>query len=198
MSGFDSRKLRAGVERPARLCVMISGGGRTLCNIHDLIESGGLGARIELVIASRACKGIERAQALGYEPVIERGRIVRERLGAMLEERQIDWVVLAGYLQLVEIPLGYEQRVVNIHPALLPRFGGTGMFGDKVHAAVLASGDPLSGCTVHLCDGEYDRGPIVVQRTCPVLATDTVETLGARVFGLEGDAYAAALRLLVG
>lgn len=180
------------------MCVMISGGGRTLRHIHELIESGGLDARIELVIASRACKGIERASALGYQAVLEAGRIKRERLGAMLEERGIDWVVLAGYLQLIEIPAGYEGRVVNIHPALLPRFGGTGMYGDRVHAAVLASGARVSGCTVHLCDVEFDRGAIVLQRTCRVLAGDTVERLAARVFGLEREAYAAALRLLIG
>ncbi len=196
--GFDSRALREGLARPARLCVMISGGGRTLAHIHALIEDAEIDAKIELVIASRACTGIERARGLGYAPVTMGGRIPRARLGELLAKHGIDWVVLAGYLQLLEIPEGFEGRVVNMHPALLPRFGGVGMYGDRVHAAVLASGAKVSGCTVHLCDGEYDRGAMVLQRTCRVLAGDTVESLGARVFWLEREAYGAALKLLVG
>src|SRR5690606_6846153 len=86
--------------------------------------------------------------------------------------------------------------VVNIHPALLPRHGGPGMYGDRVHAAVLAAGDPESGCTVHLADGVYDAGPIVLQKRCEVLPDDTPESLAARVFELELEAYPEALRVL--
>jgi phosphoribosylglycinamide formyltransferase-1 len=85
---------------------------------------------------------------------------------------------------------------VNIHPALLPDFGGPGMYGHHVHEAVLASGCSSSGCTVHLCDPEYDRGPIVLQKSCPVLPGDTADTLAARVFDLECEAYPEALELL--
>jgi len=194
---FDSEILRSSVVSPARLCVMISGGGRTLTHIHQLIEQKALNARIHLVIASRPCAGVGRSRALGYHTIIEPGQIPRDRLGEILRQHAIDWVVLGGYLQLVRIPPGYEHRVVNIHPALLPRHAGAGMFGDRVHSAVLASADRLSGCSVHLCDERYDHGPLVLQRTCPVYRTDTVRTLSRRVFALEREAYAAALQLLI-
>ncbi len=195
---FDSRAIARAMPRPARLGVLISGGGRTLCTIHDAVRRGQLHASIELVIASRPCRGVQRARERGLPAMIEPGRIPRKRLGALLRDAGIDLVALGGYLQLVEIPEGYEQRVVNIHPALLPRFGGPGFYGDRVHRAVLESGSRISGCTVHLCDEQYDHGPIVLQRTCPVLPGDTVETLGARVFALEKQAYVSALQLLVG
>jgi phosphoribosylglycinamide formyltransferase-1 len=176
---------------------MISGGGRTLVNLLDRIADGSLAARVPLVIASRECPGAERAREGGVETVlVERGRIPATRLGSLLDEHRIDWVILAGYLHLVEIPPGFGGRVVNIHPALLPEFGGAGMHGRRVHEAVLAAGRCESGCTVHLCDAEYDGGPIVLQMRCPVRPGDTPETLAARVFGLELEAYPEALRML--
>lgn len=198
MPVFDSRELRRSVTRPARLGVFISGSGRTLCSIHDLITRGGLDARIALVVASRACTGVERARDRGLQTVVERGRIAPVRLERLLTEHGIDWIILAGYLQLLPVVPGFSCRVVNIHPALLPRHGGVGMYGDRVHAAVLASGERVSGCTVHLCDEEFDRGSVVLQRTCPVLPGDDVRALAARVFALEREAYEAALRLLIG
>lgn len=184
-------------DTPPRLAVMLSGSGRTLVNLAEHIERGSLGAQIGLVIASRDCPGVRRAIERGLPVVIEPGRIGRERLAALLEAHAIDWVVLAGYLHLVAIPAGYDGRVVNIHPALLPAFGGPGMFGDRVHAAVLASGAAESGCTVHLCDERYDRGPIVLQARCPVLADDDVVSLAGRVFALECETYPRALQLLL-
>jgi len=106
-------------------------------------------------------------------------------------------VALAGYLKLFEIPDGFENRVTNIHPALLPSFGGKGMYGPNVHRAVIESGCRVSGCTVHLCDERYDTGPIITQLTCPVLESDTPETLADRVFALETEAYPSALRDLL-
>jgi len=179
------------------LAVMLSGSGRTLVNLCEHIERGTLGARIGVIIASRDCLGVARARDRDLPVVIEPGRIERERLGALLDEHAIDWVVLAGYLHLVAIPPGYEGRVVNIHPALLPDFGGPGMFGDRVHSAVLAAGRTESGCSVHLCDERYDRGSIVLQDRCPVLPEDDVESLAARVFALEQRAYPRALQLLL-
>lgn len=185
---------------PARLAVLISGGGRTLLNLQDHVERGTLPARIALVIASSDSPehpGASRARERGLHVEVIPGRIPRERLGAMLRAHGIDWVVLAGYLKLVEIPEAYRGRVVNIHPALLPRHGGPGMFGERVHRAVLASGDRESGCTVHLCDDRYDTGPIVLQRRCPVLPGDTPATLAARVFEEEKEAYPEALARLI-
>ncbi|MCW5775939.1 MAG: phosphoribosylglycinamide formyltransferase [Phycisphaeraceae bacterium] len=176
---------------------MISGGGRTLLNIADEIDAGRLRATVALVIASRACRGAERARERGFETVVAPGEIGRDALGAMLEERAIDWVVLAGYLRYVHVPERYRGRIVNIHPALLPAFGGKGMYGERVHAAALASGATETGCTVHLVDEEYDHGPIVMQARCPVLPGDSVKTLAKRVFELECEVYPEALRRLI-
>lgn len=176
---------------------MLSGGGRSLENLQAAIGRGKLHAQIALVIASRECAGAEKARRAGVPTLVMPGRIDRERLGEVLREHRCAWVVLAGYLKLLAIPGGFEGRVVNIHPALLPAFGGAGMHGHHVHEAVLAAGCKVSGCTVHLCDERFDTGPILVQRTCPVLDGDTPETLAARVFEQECLAYPEALRLLI-
>lgn len=185
------------MNRRARLAVLLSGGGRTLANLLEQIGAGRLSATVELVIASRECPGAERAREAGVETLVIPGVIPGERLGELLRERRIDLVVLAGYLKLVNIPRGYEGRVVNIHPALLPRFGGPGMYGRRVHEAVIGAGEAESGCTVHLVDAEYDRGPILLQERCEVLPGDTPETLAERVFALECRAYPAALQRLI-
>jgi phosphoribosylglycinamide formyltransferase 1 len=180
-----------------RLAVMLSGSGRTLLNLHEHIARGTLHASIALVISSRACLGAERAAALGMKTVERKGEFAEAELARLLDEHAVDWVVLAGYLRLLPIPAAYENRIVNIHPALLPSFGGSGMYGHHVHESVIAEGCKVSGCTVHLCDRQYDRGPIVLQRTCPVRDDDTPETLAARVFDQECVAYPEALELLV-
>jgi len=188
----------AGEQRePARLAVFLSGAGRTLANIAQAIDRGDLDARIALVVASRPCKGAERAEEMGLPLRVIPGVFDADDLDRLLDEHRIDWVVLAGYLALLPIPERWRGRVVNIHPALLPAFGGPGMYGGRVHRAVLESGAPVSGCTIHLCDSAYDTGPIVLQRTCPVLEGDTPESLGERVFRLETEAYPEALRRLI-
>lgn len=176
---------------------MLSGGGRTMLNLHDAIARGELPAQIALVIASRACAGEERARERGIPTRVVAGEIPAGELAAIARENRIDLVVLAGYLRLVHIPPGLDGRVVNIHPALLPAHGGRGMHGRHVHEAVLAAGDAESGCTVHLCTPEYDRGPILAQARCPVLTGDTPETLAARVFGLECSTYPHAIAGLI-
>ncbi len=183
--------------RPARLAVLISGGGRTLLNIHDHIRRGELGCEVPLVIASGPCPGVERARQRGLHVEVMPGRLAEGELAAILSRHAIDYVVLAGYLKLLPIPPAYRGRVVNIHPALLPRFGGPGMHGRHVHEAVLAAGEKESGCTVHFCDDRYDTGAIILQRRCPVLAGDSPETLAARVFEEEKLAYPRAIRMLI-
>ncbi|MFN0010779.1 MAG: phosphoribosylglycinamide formyltransferase [Phycisphaerales bacterium] len=181
----------------APLAVLLSGSGRTLDNLLAAIANGTLPARIAVVIASKECLGAEKARKAGIPTHVLPGVIAPPVLAPILEAANARFIVLAGYLKLLPIPRGYEGRVVNIHPALLPDFGGPGMHGRKVHEAVLASGAKLSGCTVHLCDDRFDTGPILLQRVCPVIDGDTPDTLAARVFEQECLAYPEALRRLI-
>ncbi|MEC9372570.1 MAG: phosphoribosylglycinamide formyltransferase [Planctomycetota bacterium] len=177
--------------------MLISGSGRTLVNLAERIERGELPAQIGLVIASRECLGADRSRELGFPTVVQRDLGDGEAFERTLREHGADWVALAGYLRLAPTPPSFAGRIVNIHPALLPSFGGRGMYGLRVHEAVLEAGCKVSGCTVHLCDEAYDTGPIVAQRTCEVLDDDTAESLAARVFELEKEVFPAALRLLI-
>lgn len=178
----------------ANLCVMLSGSGRTLVNLIQSIADARLHARIALVIASKECLGAQRARDAGLSTLVIPGQIPAETLDTLLHQHAIDLVACAGYLKYVHVPPTFVGRIVNIHPALLPAHGGPGMYGDRVHAAVLASGDRESGCTVHLVDAIYDHGRILAQARCPVLPGDDVPTLAARVFALECDLYPRALQ----
>jgi phosphoribosylglycinamide formyltransferase 1 len=183
------------------IAVFLSGGGTTLQNLIDRIAEGSLPARIVQVISSRPdAYGVERAKAAGLpieivqrklfptvEAFSERNFDVCRRTGAKL-------VCLAGYLQLLRIPEDYRGRVINIHPALLPAFGGKGMYGHFVHEAVLRAGAKTSGCTVHIVDDQYDHGPIIGQQEVEVRADDTAETLAARVFEAECELYPQVIR----
>lgn len=180
-----------------QLAVFLSGGGRTMVNIHDRILDGTLEAQIAIVVAPKPCIGIDRAAERGLETLIAPGPITPQDVSQLLEHHKIDLVILAGYLKLFPMVPKYEGRVLNIHPALLPKFGGKGMYGHLVHEAVIKSGDQISGCTVHLCDAEYDRGEILVQRTCAVMPTDTPESLAAKVFEQELIAYPEAIQLML-
>ena len=189
-------------RRPLRLGVLISGSGRTLLNLHQCISRGQLRATIPLVVSSRAeVSGVARARSAGLEVTIIRRKDLpdierfSQRLVQELDAARVDLVVQGGWLCLWKIPKTYENRVMNIHPALLPSFGGQGMWGHHVHEAVLAAGCRVSGCTVHFCTDQYDNGPIVIQRTCPVLDDDTPDTLAERVFAEECIAYPEAIRL---
>ncbi len=187
---------------PVRLGVLISGGGRTLHNIHECIEAGKLPATIVCVVSSAAdAPGVERARRLGFKVyVVSRAEVhdpdFLERIGRHLSEADVDLVCMAGFCCLWRIPPVFGGRVINIHPALLPDFGGKGFYGRRVHEAVLAAGCKTSGCTVHFCDNQYDHGPIILQRQVPVLPNDTPDTLAARVFQQECNAYPEAIRIV--
>jgi phosphoribosylglycinamide formyltransferase 1 len=184
-----------------RLGILISGGGTTLTNLAETIARGELSAEIVCVIASNAkCFGIQRARKLGL-PVFIVTRKEFPDLGSfsdeiahLLRHHAVDLACMAGFLSLWTIPEDLTGRVLNIHPALLPKFGGQGMHGHHVHEAVLAAGEKESGCTVHYADNSYDTGPIMLQRKCPVLPSDTPDTLAARVFVEECQAYPEAIR----
>jgi phosphoribosylglycinamide formyltransferase-1 len=189
-------------EKSIRLGILISGGGRTMMNILECIQRRELNARIALVISSLSTvAGVGRANNASLPLKIVRKKdypdidAFSKRLAEELDAARVDLVVQGGWLCLWKIPPQYENRVMNIHPALLPSFGGQGMWGHHVHEAVLAAGCKVSGCTVHFCTNEYDRGPIIVQRTCPVEDDDTPDTLAERVFQQECLAYPQAIRL---
>jgi phosphoribosylglycinamide formyltransferase-1 len=189
-------------RKPVRLGVLISGGGRTLLNIFEQIKQGRLNAEVAVVISSRSTvAGVERARNAGLDVKIIRKKDYRDvdefskRIEEELAAANVDLVVQGGWLCFWKIPARYENRVMNIHPALLPSFGGQGMWGHHVHEAVLAAGCKVSGCTVHFCTNEYDEGPIIVQRACEVKDDDTADTLAARVFEQECIAYPQAIKL---
>ncbi|HEY2786421.1 MAG TPA: phosphoribosylglycinamide formyltransferase [Fimbriiglobus sp.] len=179
-------------------CVLISGGGTTLQNFIDRIASGTMDARICGVISSKGdAHGVERAKRAGLPVAIEpRGPGFADRVWAAVRGFHPDLVCFAGWLHLLPIPADFRRKVLNIHPALLPKYGGKGMYGRHVHEAVIAAGDTESGCTVHFADDSYDTGPIVLQKKVPVLPHDTPESLAARVFAAECEAYPEAIRLL--
>jgi phosphoribosylglycinamide formyltransferase 1 len=184
-----------------RTAVLISGSGRTLQNFIDLSRQGELPIEIVLVISSRrGVAGIDRAQAadIPVEVIPRRDMSDAEfnaRVTAMVDAVRVDLVCLAGFLSRWEIPARYKDRVLNIHPALLPKYGGIGYHGHHVHEAVIAAGDKTSGCTVHFANNAYDEGPIILQRSVPVLPNDTPDTLAERVFEQECIAYPEAIRL---
>ena len=187
---------------PIRVAVLLSGSGTTLQNLLDRCAEGRLPARIVAVIANNAdAFGLERARRANIAAhVVERREAgsraeFSRRIFAHCRDAQADLVCLAGFLQLIEVPDDFLGRVMNIHPALIPAFCGKGYFGHHVHEAVLAYGAKVSGCTVHFADNQYDHGPIILQRTVPVLDDDTPETLGQRVFAAECEAYPEAIRL---
>ena len=181
-----------------RLVVLASGGGTTLQNLLDQTADGRLAARVVGVVSSKAdAFAVERAASAGVPCVVVPKKPSEDfsaRVFAAVRAFQPDLVCLAGWLHLLQIPPDFRRRVLNIHPALLPAFGGPGMYGRHVHQAVLASGATVSGCTVHFADDSYDTGPILLQATIPVLEEDTPETLAARVFAAECEAYPAAIR----
>ena len=190
------------MDRPTKLAVLVSGSGTTLANLIDHIAAGKLSARIAIVIGSRPeLLGLKRAaEAKIMNFVVDRRDFAdctafSKQVFSLCDDAGVDLVCLGGWLCLLEIPPKWIGRVMNIHPALLPCFGGKGMFGSKVHEAVLAHGCKVSGCTVHFVDNDYDAGPIIVQRACEVKEDDTPATLAARVFEEEKIAYPRAIEL---
>src|SRR5215213_7076563 len=190
-------------HQPINLAVLVSGSGTTLQNLIERIGDGSLNARIALVIGSRPeLLGLKRAaDAKLVNFVVDRREFdepatFSKQVFSLCDDAGVDLVCLAGWLCLIDVPATYAGRVMNIHPALLPSpFGGKGMYGRRVHQAVIDHGCKVSGCTVHFVDAQYDNGPIIVQRACEVRDDDTPATLAARVFEEEKIAYPQAIRL---
>lgn len=181
------------------IAVLFSGGGRTVLNLLNQIEAGNLDANISLAIASKdGLVGIDRLTERGLDVAIARRVDEPYELGdirtiAWLDDVRPSLICLCGYLRLLNMQPWMEGRVLNIHPALLPKHGGKGMFGLHVHESVINSGDLQSGCTVHFVDEQYDHGETIVQRTCNVVASETPQSLADKVFQLECTAYVEAI-----
>lgn len=190
-----------------KIAVLISGSGRTLKNFIDLAVEGDLPIDIRLVVSSSAkASGIQHAEAAGISAVVVKrsdfplgsagDQSYGDAIFDMCRAGGVDYVVMAGFLKLAPVPDDFAGRVVNIHPALIPAFCGAGMYGHHVHQAAIDAGVKVTGCTVHFVDNVYDHGPIIWQQPVPVFPDDTADTLAARVFEAEREAYPQVLKLL--
>lgn len=189
--------------KPLRIVVLISGGGTTLRNLIRYMDAGRLTVEIPLVISSSPqAGGLRFAEDAGIPTAVieRRGFASRDDFSRAIFDRcrqvDADLVAMGGFLKRITIPEDFTNRVTNIHPALIPSFCGERMYGHRVHEAVLEYGVKLSGCTVHLADNQYDHGPVILQKAVPVLDDDTPESLAARVFQAECEAYPEALQLI--
>ena len=186
-----------------RLGCLASGGGTNLQAIIDAAANGKLNADVAVVISNNSNSGaLKRARRASIPGLHlsgathpEAAALDRAILGT-LQDHEVDVVVLAGYMKMLgpAVLSRYEGRVLNVHPALLPKFGGKGMYGPRVHEAVLAAGESVTGATVHVVDAEYDHGPVVAQTEVPVLPGDTVESLSARVLEREHELLVETLQ----
>ncbi len=185
-------------DKPIRVAVFASGRGSTFRAIHAALEHPDAPASLVLCVSNNPRPGaFEYAESVGIECVRCSPRMFPDEdqyaasLVATLQERNVELIVLAGYMRkLPPAVVGeYRGRVLNIHPALLPKFGGQGMYGMHVHEAVIAAGETESGPTVHLVDEEYDTGPILAQQSVPVLTGDTPAALAERVLSVEHVLY---------
>ncbi len=188
------------MSRPA-IAVLISGGGTTLKNLLSYHQRGLLPVRFELVVSTRAsARGLTYAQQASISTEIVARKMFQsaeahsQHMFGLFRDRDIELVVMGGYLDHLLIPDDYQHRVINIHPSLIPAFSGKGFYGNRVHQAAIDFGVKLSGCTVHFVDNQFDHGPIIAQRSCPVHIDDTAERLQTRVFELECRLYPEVIR----
>ena len=185
-----------------KMAVMLSGSGRTLQNFIELSSTGKLKAKPIGVLSSRpGTLGLKRAESAGI-PIKTVNRKEYENaddfstaVTSSLRQWKPDLVTMAGFLSFYKIPEEFENKIMNIHPALLPAFGGKGFYGDKVHEAVLNYGCKITGCTVHFANNKYDHGPIILQEAVPIQETDDADSLAGRVFAAEKRLYPRAVNL---
>jgi phosphoribosylglycinamide formyltransferase 1 len=171
----------------ARLGILLSGAGTTYANLARAIAEGSLHAEIAVVVASRpGVGGLRLAADHGHPAVVAK---TPDEVTAALRSHGAEWVAMCGWLKHWDPPAEFAGRTVNIHPSLLPAFGGKGMYGIAVHEAVLASGTPVTGCTVHLVTADYDSGPILAQHAVPVLPGDDAQRVQERVQACERELY---------
>lgn len=203
-SSDDSGGLKEGIRRK-NLAVFVSGGGSNFRAIHEAILGGSVhGDIVVLVTDKHGCGGAEYARDKGIPVILYPGTkaepegLSSDDLVAALRRYKVDFILLAGYLKLIPSDLvrAYPKSILNIHPSLLPAFGGKGYYGIKVHKAVIASGSRYSGPTIHFVDENYDTGRTLAQRVVPVLFNDTAEDLAARVLRQEHRMYVEVVEAL--
>jgi phosphoribosylglycinamide formyltransferase 1 len=187
-------------NRNTRIVVLLSGGGRTLANLLTVIREQRLSLQVVHVISTRrTVAGNDVARDAGLPLSIIRRRDVpsdesfSDAVFKVIDDVRADLVVCAGFLSKLVVPDRFMGKVVNIHPSILPLFGGRGYYGDAVHQAVLESGMRVSGCTVHFVDNAYDAGPIIAQSCVPVSPEDDVRSLATRVFNQECAIYPSVI-----
>jgi phosphoribosylglycinamide formyltransferase-1 len=185
------------------IAIFASGRGSNFQAILSAIDTGLLSARVTVLISNRsdaAALDIARARKIQTSHLSQKmfpsEEALVEAMLNVLSQQRVELLVLAGYMKKIPLQVvrRYRNRIVNIHPALLPSFGGAGMYGHFVHEAVIASGMKVSGATVHLVDEEYDRGPIVMQKTVEIIQEDTPDLLAAKVLKIEHEIYPLALK----
>jgi len=177
-----------------KIAVLLSGSGRTLDNFHERIQMGTLDAEIQVVLSNvRDALGLIKAEKYGYPAFYASSNAA---MNTILRDYSIDIICLAGFLKLYEPPPNLARSVVNIHPSLIPAFCGDGFYGLRVHRAVKARGCLVSGCTVHFASEVYDEGPIIVQKCVELDYDDTPESIAAKVFAAECEAFPQALNLV--
>jgi phosphoribosylglycinamide formyltransferase-1 len=205
--GYYNNTAGGAIVKAMNVLVLVSGGGTNMQALIDAEKTGRLGtAKIQAVVSDRpGAYALERARLANIRayteapnralPKTARRRECSDRVLAIARREAAGLIVLAGYLSILEgeIISAYTGRILNLHPSLLPKFGGAGMYGERVHRAVLEAGEQESGCTVHLVDAGTDTGPILVQRRVPVLPGDTPETLAARIHPEEHRALVEAV-----
>lgn len=172
------------------IAVFVSGGGSNFQSIIDRINDGNLPCKIQCVIADRECYGLERARDNGIETYLLDRKQLKKNLSKEIDailDGKVELIVLAGFLSILDSDFTkkWSKKIINIHPSLLPKFGGPGMYGIKIHQAVVAAGEKESGCTVHYVDAGVDTGEIIYQEKVSVLETDTPETLQKKVLEIE-------------
>lgn len=179
-----------------KIAVLLSGSGRTLDNFHERIVAGTLASEIQVVISNVASAlGLSKAQKYGYPAFYAADSAA---VNTILQRYQIDIICLAGYLKLYAPPTHLARSVINIHPSLIPSFCGPGYYGSRVHRAVKERGCTVSGCTVHFADGQYDEGPIILQKGVELAYEDSIDTIAAKVFAAECEAFPEAINLVDG
>ena len=188
------------MQNPLRISVLISGGGTTLKNLIDRIAAKSLNASIELVVSNNPnAGGLQFARDAGINTKVISHKDFGDRqsfsnaIYDSIRETESELVVMGGFLRQLSIPEDFENRIINIHPSLIPAFCGKGFYGSKVHQGVLDYGCKLTGCTVHYVDDHYDHGPIIAQQSVAVDPDDDAKSLAARVFAAECELLPAVI-----